>query len=77
MNLDYNKEEKTALAENSSIDALLDVLETSKDTQIPVEKIGFTYQNASQEATQFLAWILTQGQQYNHEYGIMRLQTSS
>ena len=73
LNLDYNKEEKTALAENSSIDALLDVLETSKDTQIPVEKIGFTYQNASQEATQFLAWILTQGQQYNHEYGIMRL----
>lgn len=73
LNLDYNKEEKTALAENSNMDALLDVLETGKDTQIPVEKIGFTYQNTSQEATQFLAWVLTQGQQYNHEYGIMRL----
>lgn len=72
LNLDYSKEEKSALAD-SDMDTLLDILETGKDSRIPVERIGFAYQEGSAEATLFLAWILTKGQQYNHEYGIMRL----
>lgn len=72
LSLDYNKEEKAALADGN-IDALLDALEANKDSQIPVGRIGFNYQEGNIEATQFLAWILTQGQQYNHQYGIMRL----
>lgn len=73
LSLDYNKEEKAALSEGNTIDALLDVLEAGKDSQIPTSRIGFVYQPGDAAATRFLTWILTTGQQYNHQYGIMRL----
>lgn len=73
LNLDYSKEEKAAINDANNIDNLLEVLENNKDSQIPVEKIGFVYPVTNIEATSFLAWILTQGEQYNHQFGILRI----
>ena len=73
LNISYNKEEKAALSEESNIDQLLDVLESNKASQIPTEKIGFTYDDNDIEVTKFLVWILSTGEQYNHQYGILRL----
>lgn len=73
LNPGYTKEEKAAINETNNIDNLLEVLENNKDTQIPVEKIGFAYPVTNIEATSFLAWILTQGEQYNHQFGLLRL----
>ena len=74
LNLGYTKEEKAAINEANNIDHLLEVLEANKSSQIPVEKIGFAYPATNTEATNFLAWILSQGEQYNHQYGILRVQ---
>lgn len=73
LNPGYTKEEKAAINEANNIDNLLEVLENNKDSQIPVEKIGFAYPLANIEATSFLSWILTQGEQYNHQFGILRI----
>ena len=73
LNPGYTKEEKVAINETNNIDNLLEVLENNKDTQIPVEKIGFAYLVTNIEATSFLSWILTQGEQYNHQFGLLRL----
>lgn len=73
LNPGYSKEEKTAINDANNIDNLLEVLENNKDSRIPVEKIGFVYPVTNIEATSFLAWILTQGEQYNHQYGILRI----
>ncbi len=69
----YTKEEKAAIKETNNIDNLIEALETNKDTQIPVEKIGFSYPFTNIEVTSFLSWILTQGEQYNHQFGLLRL----
>lgn len=73
LNPGYTKEEKFAINETNNIDKLLEVLENNKDSQIPVEKIGFAYPITNIEATSFLSWILTQGEQYNHQFGLLRL----
>ena len=73
LNPGYTKEEKAAIKEANNIDNLLEILENNKDSQIPVEKIGFAYPLANIEATSFLSWILTQGEQYNHQFGILRI----
>lgn len=73
LNPGYTKEEKAAINEANNIDNLLEILENNKDSQIPVEKIGFAYPLANIEATSFLSWILTQGEQYNHQFGILRI----
>lgn len=73
LNPGYTKEERTAINDANNIDNLIEVLEANKNTQIPVEKIGFSYPVTNTEATSFLAWILSQGEQYIHQYGILRL----
>ena len=71
--LDLKKEAKSILTGN--LDEVLNVLELTKVETVPVEKIGFiySYQNAKNELTAFLKWVLTDGQKFNHEQGFLNL----
>lgn len=71
--VDLKKDAKVLL--NGNLDEVLNVLETSKVETIPVEQIGFVYseQNNRKEVAEFLKWILTEGQKFNHEKGFLNL----
>lgn len=71
--IDLKKEAKPILSGN--LDEVLGVLEATKIETVPVEKIGFVYseQNARKEITEFLKWVLTDGQKFNHDKGFLNL----
>lgn len=71
--LDLKKETKPILTGN--LDQVIIVLESTRVETIPVEKIGFVYsqQSARKEVAEFLKWVLTDGQKFNHEKGFLNL----
>ncbi len=75
--LDLNKSTKEILTGN--LDFVIDVLEKNRIETIPVEKIGFIYskQTSRKEISDFLKWILTDGQKFNHEKGFLNLEKTS
>ena len=75
--LDLNKITKEILTEN--LDFVIDVLEKNRIETIPVEKIGFIYSQHTtrKEVSDFLKWVLTDGQKFNHEKGFLNLEKTS
>jgi len=71
--LELKKETKDILTGN--LDHVIEVLEKNRIETIPVEKIGFIYsqQNARKEVSDFLKWVLTDGQKFNHSEGFLNL----
>lgn len=75
--VDLKKSTKPVLSGN--LDDAISVLETNKIETIPVEKIGFVFsqENRSKEVTDFLKWVLADGQKFNHEKGFLNLNKES
>jgi len=71
--LDLKKDTKEILT--GDLDFVIDVLEKNHIETIPVEKIGFIYsqQTTRKEVADFLKWVLTDGQKFNHEKGFLNL----
>ncbi len=72
LSLDVNKSQREALDENSTLDDLINVLEKEKKSEIPVQKVGLSYNNDDAAAAQFVAWIEAEGEQYNHQFGLLK-----
>jgi len=74
--LDLKKETKTITTGN--LDEVISVLETTRIETIPVEKIGFIYsrQNVRREVSDFLKWVLADGQKFNHSEGFLNLENA-
>jgi ABC-type phosphate transport system substrate-binding protein len=72
--LDLKKEYNEILSE-SNLDKLLGLLENSKPIDlIPVEELSFVFQNQiDPEVKNFLQWVLSEGQAYNHQFGFLNL----
>ncbi|GHT73755.1 hypothetical protein AGMMS50262_05410 [Bacteroidia bacterium] len=71
--LDLKKEYNEVLAE-SNLDKLIGLLEEKGIELIPVEEIGFVFQNqVDLQVKNFLQWVLSEGQTYNHQYGFLNL----
>jgi len=72
--LDLKKEAKNITSGN--LDDVISILEKTRVETIPVEKIGFIYsqQEARKEVTDFLKWVLTDGQEFNHGKGFLNLE---
>jgi len=71
--LDLKKETKSITT--GDLDEVLSILEKNKVETIPVEKFGFIYsqENARKEVSDFLKWVLTDGQKFNHAEGFLNL----
>jgi len=54
---------------------VIEVLEKNRIETIPVEKIGFIYSqlNARKQVSDFLKWVLSDGQKFNHAEGFLNL----
>lgn len=60
-----------------SLDEVLNFIEHTKHPKIPAENVNVIIRkDAGKEVTRLLQWILTKGQQYNHEYGFLNLDAS-
>ena len=57
----------------ASLDEVLEALETHTVEGIDVEKIGFAFDVNNLQLNRFVNWVLTEGQQYLHEYGLLTL----
>lgn len=73
--LDIKKEQREVLQE-ANIDKAIALLEKERIALIPVENIGFAYQENNISAKRFLKWILLDGQKYNQEYGFLKIEES-
>lgn len=74
--LDVKRSERDVLRE-ADLDKTIDLLEKDKISLIPIESIGFVYQNTSDSTKKFLRWVLSEGQRYNHEYGFLKTETTT
>jgi hypothetical protein len=71
--LDIKKDQFEAI-NSENLDKTLTLLENEKVELIPVQSIGFVYDKEDKENTKdFLKWVITDGQKYNHEYGFLSL----
>lgn len=69
--LDLKKNEREIFAEGN-LDQTIALIEAQNIPLFPVENIGFVYKDNNRAAKEFLRWILSEGQSYNHEYGFLQ-----
>lgn len=69
--LDLKKDQSNILS-SGNLDEALQLLETEKVELVPIEEIGFIHTD-KQSAADFLHWLVTEGQQYNHSAGFLTL----
>lgn len=75
--LDLKKEYNEILSE-SNLDKTIELLERKKFDLIPVEELTFEVANAGNpEIQQFLQWVLTEGQSFNHEFGFLNVENKN
>ena len=48
-------------------------MENGKISEVAVEKIGVSYNQGDDAINHFLKWVLENGTKYNHEYGLLNL----
>ncbi|MDR1602953.1 MAG: hypothetical protein LBS42_11075 [Tannerella sp.] len=66
------KKDQFEIIRSENLDETLSLLENEKVELVPVHHIGFAYDE--QPGTKdFLKWILTEGQKFNHEFGFLQL----
>ena len=58
---------------SGNLDALLNIIENENVNLIPVQTFGFIYHTFDADIEQFLRWVVSTGQQYNHQQGFLRL----
>lgn len=71
--LDVKKDLAESFSDNGTLDDLLTALENSKVSEVAIEKVGISVNNADDEVNKFLDWVLAQGTKYNHEFGLLNL----
>ena len=71
--IDVKKNLEKNFSDKATLDELILALEDSKVSEVAVEKIGVSYNEADDAINQFLNWVLTAGTKYNHEYGLLNL----
>ena len=71
--IDVKKNLEKNFTDQATLDELILALENSKVSEVAVEKIGVSYNEADDAINQFLNWVLTAGTKYNHEYGLLNL----
>ena len=70
--LDVDKQGRQVLS-GGRLDDILQLLEREHYDEIPVGSIGFEYSHANPVLTSFVQWVLQNGTQYVHQYGLLAL----
>ena len=71
--IDVKKNLEENFSDKATLDELITILENDRVSEVAIEKIGVSYNEADETLNQFLQWVLTNGTKYNHEYGLLNL----
>ena len=71
--IDVKKNLEENFSDKATLDELITILENDRVSEVAIEKIGVSYNEADEALNQFLQWVLTHGTKYNHEYGLLNL----
>ena len=71
--IDVKRDLENSFSDNGTLDDVLVALENGKVSGVAVEKIGLDYNIADEAVSRFLRWILNNGTKYNHEFGLLNL----
>jgi hypothetical protein len=66
-----------SFSDSGTLDEVLNALENDKVSEVAIERIGLNYNIADEAVARFLEWILNNGTKYNHEYGLLNLDSKS
>lgn len=70
--LDIDRQGRQVLGEGR-LDDIIQLLEQEEYTEIPVGNVGLSYSHANPVLNDFAAWVLRNGVQYVHQYGLLSL----
>ena len=71
--LDLKKGLEKSFTDNGTLDDVLTILENGKPAEVTIEKVGITFNNADDAVNRFLEWVLENGIKYNHQYGLLNV----
>ncbi len=69
--LDVKRDVADDFGNEGSLDNVLAALESGRVGGIAVERVGIAYENGDVAVLKFLQWVLTQGTQFNHAFGLL------
>ena len=75
--IDVKHDLAQSFSDNGTLDEVLNALENDKVSEVAIERIGLNYNIADEAVARFLEWILNNGTKYNHEYGLLNLDSKS
>ncbi|MDO4496759.1 MAG: hypothetical protein Q4B58_02845 [Bacteroidales bacterium] len=70
LNPEASREVQKAL-EEGNLDQILTTLEESKNEAVATSDIRLSYDANNVEASRFVAWVLSEGVKYNHQFGLL------
>lgn len=70
--LNIDKKGRLALSEGN-LDDIIQLLEHDQFNEIPVGRLGFDYNQRNNLLNDFVHWVLANGTQYVHQYGLLNL----
>jgi ABC-type phosphate transport system substrate-binding protein len=66
------KRDHLEVIKSENLDKTISLLESDKVELVPLLNIGFAYDEQS-GVRQFLKWIITEGQEFNHQFGFLQV----
>lgn len=72
--LDTRKELEEGIRESVTLDTLIQLLEQNPIEEIPMGRVGVSFNGFSKEIDNFLSWILTDGRTLAHDYGLLKIE---
>ena len=70
--LDIDRRGRQVLSEGQ-LDDIIQLLENEQYAEIPIGNVGLDYNHSNPLLSDFVNWILTNGLQYVHQYGLLSL----
>ena len=70
--MDIDRRGRQVLSEGQ-LDDIIQLLENEQYAEIPIGNVGLDYNHSNPLLSDFVNWILTNGLQYVHQYGLLSL----
>lgn len=75
--IDVKKSQEEAFSNEGTLDQLIAILENGKVQGVAEERVGFSYDGANEDVRHFISWVLEYGVKYNHDYGLLNLDSQT
>ncbi len=71
--IDAKKQLEKILSDDATLDDVIAALEHDRVSEVPIGKVGVSFDRSDDAVTSFLQWVMSEGIKYNHEFGLLNL----